>query len=190
MTEVGIRELRDNLSRYLDRIQRGEEVVITDRGRAVARMLPMSGERTIDRLIREGRVAPASTRARTLPKRITPTRAVSPLVEEPGSDRCADHWSTADRIVSVRLVVVEARAAMAQAHRQQRITGRQRRIAVDGLGELLTQMDLIDLDDALVSRAAELAEAQALRAYDAVHLAAALSIADDDVVLVAGDRAL
>lgn len=59
MTEVGIRELRDHLSRYLDRVQAGEEVVVTDRGRAVARVLPMSGERTVDRLVAEGLVTPA-----------------------------------------------------------------------------------------------------------------------------------
>lgn len=82
MTEVGIRELRDNLSRYLDRIQQGEEVVVTDRGRAIARVLPVSGERTIDRLIREGKVAPASTRERSLPKRVAAKKSVSPLVGE------------------------------------------------------------------------------------------------------------
>jgi prevent-host-death family protein len=82
MTEVGIRELRDHLSRYLDRIQRGEEAVITDRGRAIARVVPMSGERTIDRLIREGKVTPSSTRTRTLPTRVTARGPVSTLVGE------------------------------------------------------------------------------------------------------------
>lgn len=46
--EVGIRELRDNLSRYLDRVRGGEEVVVTDRGHAVARVLPIGGERAIN----------------------------------------------------------------------------------------------------------------------------------------------
>ena len=41
-----------------------------------------------------------------------------------------------------------------------------------------------------VRQATELAEAQALRAYDAVHLAAALQVIEPDLVLVAGDRAL
>jgi len=59
MSQVGIRELRDHLSRYLERVQAGEEVVVTDRGRAIARVLPIDGERTIDRLIREGVVTPA-----------------------------------------------------------------------------------------------------------------------------------
>ena len=54
MAEAGIRELRDHLSHYLERVQAGEEVVVTDRGRAIARVLPIDGERTIDRLIQEG----------------------------------------------------------------------------------------------------------------------------------------
>lgn len=82
MPEVGIRELRDHLSRYLERVQAGEEVVVTDRGRAVARVLPMSGERTIDRLVREGKVTPATQRARTRPTPLQTAGTVSDLVGE------------------------------------------------------------------------------------------------------------
>jgi len=35
MTE-GIRELRDHLSSHLERVQSGHELVVTDRGRAIA----------------------------------------------------------------------------------------------------------------------------------------------------------
>ena len=82
MAEVGVRELRNNLSRYLERIQGGEEVVVTDRGRAIARVLPISGERTIDRMIREGKVTPASRQDRSLPKRITTKGSVSELLAD------------------------------------------------------------------------------------------------------------
>lgn len=37
---VGVRELRQNLSRYLDRVKSGEALVVTERGREVARLLP------------------------------------------------------------------------------------------------------------------------------------------------------
>ncbi len=80
--EVGVRELRNNLSRYLDRVRDGEEVVVTDRGRAVARVLPVSGERTIDRLIREGKVTPAKTRKRTRPRPVKTAGTVSDLIAE------------------------------------------------------------------------------------------------------------
>lgn len=37
---VGVRELRQNLSRYLERVKAGEALVVTERGREVARLLP------------------------------------------------------------------------------------------------------------------------------------------------------
>lgn len=39
---VGVRELRQNLSRYLDRVKAGEPLVVTERGQAVARLVPVS----------------------------------------------------------------------------------------------------------------------------------------------------
>jgi prevent-host-death family protein len=39
-TTVGVRELRQNLSRYLDRVKLGEALVVTERGREVARLVP------------------------------------------------------------------------------------------------------------------------------------------------------
>ena len=37
---VGVRELRQNLSRYLERVKAGEGLVVTERGREVARLVP------------------------------------------------------------------------------------------------------------------------------------------------------
>jgi prevent-host-death family protein len=37
---VGVRELRQNLSRYLDLVKAGEDLVVTEHGRVVARLLP------------------------------------------------------------------------------------------------------------------------------------------------------
>lgn len=82
MAEVGVRELRDHLSRYLDRVRDGEEVVVTERGRAIARVVPISGERTIDVLVREGLVTPAKRHARRRPDAVTTAGAVSDLVSE------------------------------------------------------------------------------------------------------------
>lgn len=82
MAEVGIRELRDHLSRYLEEVQQGNDVIVTDRGRAIAQIVPMSGETTLDRLIREGRVTPAKVRERSRPTPIEAKGTVSDLVEE------------------------------------------------------------------------------------------------------------
>jgi prevent-host-death family protein len=58
--EIGIRELRDHLSRYVGQVQEGQEIVITDHGKAVARIVPIEdGRRKLDRLIAEGLVTPA-----------------------------------------------------------------------------------------------------------------------------------
>lgn len=37
---VGVRELRQNLSKYLERVKAGENLVVTERGREVARLIP------------------------------------------------------------------------------------------------------------------------------------------------------
>ena len=44
---AGIREARQNLSALLDEVRKGREVVITDRGRPVARLVPPRGESTL-----------------------------------------------------------------------------------------------------------------------------------------------
>jgi predicted nucleic acid-binding protein len=114
---------------------------------------------------------------------------VALLVEEDGTIAARDIWLGADRLVSVRLALVEARAVLAQANRNTRISAEHLRSLTHELEGLFVQLNLVDVDDALVRQAGDLAEAQALRAYDAVHLAAALQVVEADLVLVAGDRA-
>ena len=81
--EAGVRELRDHLSRYLDLVRDGEEVTVTDHGRAVARLVPLSQPRLLDRLIAEGLVTPALTGKRSRAGRALKTRGtVSDLVVE------------------------------------------------------------------------------------------------------------
>ena len=40
MQAVGVRELKANLSAYLRRVQAGQRVTVTDRGRAIAELVP------------------------------------------------------------------------------------------------------------------------------------------------------
>lgn len=40
MNSVGVRELRQNLSRYLTEVKEGESFIVTERGREVARLTP------------------------------------------------------------------------------------------------------------------------------------------------------
>jgi len=81
--DVGIRELRAGLSRYVEQVKQGEEIVVTDHGKPVARLVPMNGERKIDRLIREGVVIPARSRTGWRPERLIPVEgSVSEIVIE------------------------------------------------------------------------------------------------------------
>jgi len=82
LLEVGVRELRNNLSRYLERVRGGEEVIVTDRGTAVARVLRVSDEQVLDRLIAEGVVTPAPQPKRRAGAPIKATGTVSDLVAD------------------------------------------------------------------------------------------------------------
>lgn len=130
---AGVRDLRDHLSRYLERVRAGEEVTVTDRGRPTARLVPVGGTNTFDRLI------------------------------------------------------AEARAALAQAARLGRVAEDDLAVAIEELGSLYDQLDLLEVDDLLVRRAGELAQRFALRGYDGVHLAAAERVQNGTTVMVAGD---
>ena len=57
---VGVRELRQNLSVYLDRVKEGERLEVTEHGRPVALLVPLPPEEDrLARLIAEGKVRPA-----------------------------------------------------------------------------------------------------------------------------------
>jgi len=119
------------------------------------------------------------------------TSAIVPLlIDEIGSRPAGEIWDRAARLVSVRLAHVEARAALGQAARLGRVSPQQLRSTVRELDDLFVQIDIVDLDEGLIREAGDLAEERGLRAYDAVHLAAARRVADLDLVVVAGDRAL
>ena len=53
-----MRELRQHASRYLDRVAHGESLEVTDRGRPVARLVPVTSDAWVD-MIASGRVTPA-----------------------------------------------------------------------------------------------------------------------------------
>lgn len=66
---VGVRELRQNLSVYLERVKAGETLEVTEHGRPVAqlgprRALPVS---ILDQMIADGRATAATIRPRDIP---------------------------------------------------------------------------------------------------------------------------
>ena len=62
--EVAISELRAHLSDWLERARGGSEIVVTDRGIPVARLLGVDSAETLQRLTAEGLVAPPSNASR------------------------------------------------------------------------------------------------------------------------------
>lgn len=96
-------------------------------------------------------------------------------------------WARASARVASRLVYPEARAALAAAERSGRIDQAGRRTAAADLEAACTAMALLGVDWALAQHAGEIAEVYALRGYDAVHLATALSVDDPDLVLLTWD---
>lgn len=80
-SEVGVRELHDRLSEYLERVEGGGEIVVTRRGRPVARLSGL-GEQPLENLARRGLVRmPAARRTPRRPE-IKSTGSVSDLVSE------------------------------------------------------------------------------------------------------------
>lgn len=63
---VGIRELKAHLSAYLDAVDAGTTIVVTDRGRPRARIVPVTEPDVVERGLAEGWIAtgPAFGRAR------------------------------------------------------------------------------------------------------------------------------
>lgn len=57
---IGVRELRQHASRYLARVEAGEELGVTNNGRLVARLVPVqAAERSRAALIESGALVPA-----------------------------------------------------------------------------------------------------------------------------------
>ena len=101
------------------------------------------------------------------------------IIDEDGSDEAEAIWDSADALVSAATLVVEARAALAAAWRAGRLTRRQFDGAKAELAGLIEELALVEVDGELIEEAAELAEQDALRGYDALHLAAALRVGAD-----------
>lgn len=59
MEQVGVRELRDNISAVLKRVAAGEAMEVTDHGHPIARIVPLRYRTVVDQMIAEGRATPA-----------------------------------------------------------------------------------------------------------------------------------
>jgi prevent-host-death family protein len=76
--EIGVRALHDRLSEHLDRVERGVEIVVTRRGKRVARLAAIDREDPLEALVRRGLVR--------LPAKAQTPRRASVAAREPVSD--------------------------------------------------------------------------------------------------------
>ena len=127
------------------------------------------------------------------------TSAFVPLVvEQPTSPVCERIWTDSPVLVSSVMLTAECMAALSMARRMGRLGPRGLRTAVANAEELLGQVALVTATPSIAAQAGSLALDQGLRAYDAVHLATALTLRDDassaegadELALVSGDQDL
>ena len=82
MASIGIRELRQQASKYLRRVERGETIEVTDRGRPVALLVPIPQQTVRERLIASGRLRPAKGERDLLDIEPLPAKPGVPLPSE------------------------------------------------------------------------------------------------------------
>jgi len=80
--EVGVRELHDRLSEYLERVEAGDEVVVTRRGRRIARLSGLDAERPLEVLERRGLIRMPKGSRTPHTAQIKASGSVSDLVSE------------------------------------------------------------------------------------------------------------
>lgn len=88
------------------------------------------------------------------------------------------------------LTYPEGRAALAAARRGGRLTGVEHERVLADFEDLHIELVSIGIDVNLARRAGAYAEDLGLRGYDAVHLATALELGDEEAVMVTWDIAL
>ena len=82
MADVGVRELKQHLSEYLRRAERGEQLRVVDRGRPKAMLGPIPGNERMEEGIAEGWITPGSGVSLVRGRRWRSTRRVADVLAE------------------------------------------------------------------------------------------------------------
>lgn len=83
--DVAVTDLRANLAQWIDSARDGNDVVITDRGTPVARLVALDSASVIDRLTAEGAISRPTRTTRPIAgggRRPQPKRPVSNIIGE------------------------------------------------------------------------------------------------------------
>lgn len=85
--DVSVSALRSELATWIHRVRAGEEVMITDRGTPVARLLPVDTAPLLDQLIQRGVLSRPSRADRPIARGADRVRARGPVADLVGDQR-------------------------------------------------------------------------------------------------------
>jgi prevent-host-death family protein len=80
--DVGVRELKQRLSEFLDRAERGEIIRVTDRGRPKAVLGPIPGRLRLEEGVQEGWITPGSGQPLAPVRRVRSARRIADALAE------------------------------------------------------------------------------------------------------------
>lgn len=80
--DVGVRELRDGLSRHLAEVKAGHVITVTDHGKPIARIVPVGRPTRLEQLRAEGRIQPAREPKEPSPEPVRGHGLVTELIDE------------------------------------------------------------------------------------------------------------
>lgn len=112
------------------------------------------------------------------------------VLEEPGTPLAAELWDACDGALSSRLAYPEVRAALAASARNHELDTDELLNVERAWEEFWGATRKVELTPDVEQSAGRLARSHALRGADAVHLASALAIADEDLIVAVWDRRL
>ena len=73
METIGIRELKENISRYMKKVKTGERIIVTDRKKEIAIIMPLEGKANVEKiyqLIQRGIACWSGGKPKGMPTRI------------------------------------------------------------------------------------------------------------------------
>lgn len=114
------------------------------------------------------------------------------FLDEPDAQLALQIWNDASEVVTSEISYLEVHAGLARAVRENppRLSKTNHDRAKEQFGELWLEVTSIGVSTELIERASYVADEHALRAYDALHFAAVLDIADDEILLATTDQEL
>jgi prevent-host-death family protein len=206
MERIGIRELRQHASRYLQRVKAGETITITERGEPIAELRPIDEERpesALERLVREGGLRLPTRDWRDLPAPLPPDPGAPSPAKRCGS--CASMSVSGDgvsrfvgagqawyRRAGVRRAarapgaVRRADELPARDHRGASGMRRSARASAGMAADVLASVHIVLLTGTVFAAAGAI-DPPEVRSLDAIHLATALTLAGELEAIVTYD---